>query len=330
LAAIWLWGGFIALVVVMLALDLGLAQRGSGRLTTRQALVWTLVWIGSALAFNAGVYVWMGQEKALEFLTGYLIEKALSVDNIFVFLVIFSYFGVPLEHQRRVLLWGVLGAIVLRAIFIGLGAVLLHNFHWIIFVFGGFLIFTGIKILTQKHAEVHPERNPVVRLFQRFVPTATEYHGERFWVVKDGRRYATPLLLVLLTVEATDVVFAVDSIPAIFAVTSDPFIVFTSNIFAILGLRALYFLLAGIMDRFRYLKIGLGLVLVFVGIKMVISDWFKIPIGVSLGVVAGILGTSVISSLVNPPAGPPLPEHPAHDEAPLEEDTERAPTGAGR
>jgi tellurite resistance protein TerC len=261
-----------------------------------------------ALTFNVGVYFWFGSQKALEFLTGYLIEKALSVDNIFVFLVIFSYFAVPAEYQHRVLFWGVVGAIILRAIFILIGAALLQTFHWIIFLFGGFLVYTGIKILLQRHEQVHPEQNPLVRLFRRFVPTVAQYHGARFWVTIEGKRHATPLLLVLLTVEATDVVFAVDSIPAIFAVTSDPFIVFTSNIFAILGLRALYFLLADVIDRFRYLKVGLGLVLVFVGVKMLISDWIKLPIGLSLGVVAGILGTSIVASLVNPPAQPPLPE----------------------
>jgi len=293
----------------MLALDLGVLHRTPHALGTREALTWSLVWIGLALAFNVGVYVGYGSDKALEFLTGYLIEKALSVDNIFVFVVIFSYFSVPAELQHRVLFWGVLGAIVLRAIFILAGAALLQNFHWILFLFGGFLVYTGVRIARQKHEEVHPERNLLVRLFRRFVPTVPEYQGDRFFVWRDGRRHATPMVLVLLTVEATDVVFAVDSIPAIFAVTADPFIVFTSNIFAILGLRALYFLLAGVIDRFRYLKVGLGLVLVFVGTKMLISDWYKIPVEVSLGIVCGILGTSVLSSLLNPLVGAPLPEH---------------------
>jgi tellurite resistance protein TerC len=207
-----------------------------------------------------------------------------------------------------VLFWGVLGAIVLRALFILIGAALLQNFHWIIFIFGGFLVYTGLRIVLQKHEEVHPERSPLVRMVRRFMPTVADYHGARFFVTLNGRRHATPLFLVLLAVEATDVVFAVDSIPAIFAITPDPFIVFTSNIFAILGLRALYFLLAGVIDKFRYLKVGLGLVLAFVGVKMLISDWFKIPVQVSLGVVCGILGTAILASLVSPPAEPPLPE----------------------
>ena len=311
-----LWVGFLVLILCLLGIDLYVGEhRGTGRFRTRDALVWSIFWVGLALAFNVWVYSHFGAQKGTEFLTGYLIEKALSVDNIFVFLVIFSYFSVPLEHQRRVLFWGVLGAIVLRALFILLGAALLHQFHWIIFVFGGFLIFTGIKILTQKHEEVHPENNPIVRLFRRLVPMAPDYHGSHFTVVREGRRLATPLLLVLVVVEATDVVFAVDSIPAIFAITRDPFIVFTSNIFAILGLRALYFLLAGVVDRFRYLKVGLGLVLAFVGVKMVIAEWFKIPVAVSLGVVTMLLGGSVLASLLLPPAEAPLPEH-RHGEDP--------------
>ncbi len=309
IGSVWLWGGFIALVLAMLALDLGVLHRKPHAIHPREAFVWTVVWISVALVFNLAVYHWFGPQKALEFLTGYLIEKALSVDNIFVFLVIFSYFSVPSELQHRVLFWGVLGAIILRAIFILVGAALMTAFHWIIFVFGGFLVYTGIKILLQKHEEVHPESNPLIRVFRRFVPTVAEYRGARFFVTEAGRRYATPLFLVLLAVEGTDVVFAVDSIPAIFAITPDPFIVFTSNILAILGLRALFFLLAGIIDKFRYLKAGLGLVLAFVGIKMVISDWYHIPVGISLGVVCGILGTSIVSSLINPPVEPPLPEH---------------------
>ncbi len=314
----WLWGGFIAMILAMLALDLGVLHRRPHAVGVREAATWSVIWVSVALLFNVGVYFWFGPQKALEFLTGYLIEKALSVDNIFVFLVIFSFFSVPAEYQHRVLFWGVLGAIILRAIFIGVGAALLHQFHWIIFVFGGFLIYTGIKILTQKHEEVHPEDNPMIRLFRRFMPTVPEYHGSRFFVNVDGRRHATPLFLVLLAVETTDVIFAVDSIPAIFAVTPDPFIVFTSNIFAILGLRALYFLLADVVDKFRYLKVGLGLVLAFVGVKMVISDWYKIPVGISLGVVAAILGGAVVFSLLNPPTEAPLPES-AHPDAPLAE-----------
>jgi tellurite resistance protein TerC len=295
-----LWIGFITLILAMLALDLGVLNRRPHVIAPREALRWSVLWIGVALAFNAFIYFRFGHDRALEFLTGYLIEKALSVDNLFVFLVIFSYFSVPAEHQHRVLFWGVLGAIVLRAVFIVLGATLLHRFHWVIFLFGGFLVFTGIRLLLEKGDNVHPERNPVVKLFQRWVPMVHDYCDSHFFTVREGRRFATPLLLVLLVVEATDVVFAVDSIPAIFAVTPDPFIVFTSNIFAILGLRALYFLLADSLERFRYLKVGLGLVLLFIGAKMLISDWYKIPIVASLFVVVALLGGSMVWSLLSP------------------------------
>lgn len=294
----WLWAGFTAFVVAMLALDLGVFHRKAHEVKFKEALAWSVVWVGLALVFNLGVWTWFGPAKGLEFMTGYLIEKALSVDNIFVFLVIFSYFAVPKEHQHRVLFWGILGALVMRAVFIVAGAALLEAFHWVIYLFGGILILTGVKMLLQRDAEIHPDRNPIFKLFRRFVPSVPEYHGSKFTVVKDGRRFATPLLAVLVAVEATDLVFAVDSIPAVFAVTRDPFIVYTSNIFAILGLRAMYFLLAGVMDRFRYLKVGLATVLVFVGVKMTIVDVYKIPVGVSLGVVAGILAVAVVASLV--------------------------------
>lgn len=296
-----LWLGFTAFVLAMLALDLGVFHRKAHEVRFREAVTWSLVWIALSLAFNVLVYVWFGSERALEFLTGYLIEKALSVDNIFVFLVIFSYFAVPKAYQHLVLFWGILGALVMRAVFIVLGAALLQKFHWVIYVFGGLLVLTGIKLLRQRGAEVHPERNPIYRLFKRVVPAVGEYHSGRFTVVRAGRRYATPLLLVLVAVETTDLVFALDSIPAIFAVTRDPFIVYTSNIFAILGLRALYFLLAGVMDRFRYLNVGLALVLAFVGSKMLLVDLYKIPIAVSLAVVALLLGGSVVASLLRRP-----------------------------
>jgi len=298
----FLWIGFMVLILAMLALDLGVLNRRAHVVAPREALRCTFLWIGVALAFNGFIYFRFGPDKALEFLTGYLIEKALSVDNLFVFLVIFSYFSVPAEYQHRVLFWGVLGAIVLRAVFILLGAALLHRFHWLLFLFGAFLVFTGIRLLFEKGESVHPERNPVVRLFERWVPMVHDYHNSHFFTLREGRRYATPLLLVLLVVEATDVIFAVDSIPAIFAVTPDPFIVFTSNIFAILGLRALYFLLADSLERFRYLKVGLGTVLLFIGAKMLISDWYKIPIGVSLVVVVLLLGGSIAWSLRSPAA----------------------------
>src|ERR1043166_613903 len=293
-----LWIGFTAFVLTMLAVDLGVFHRQAHKVSIKEALVWSVVWMTLALIFNAGVYHWFGATRGLEFLTGYLIEKALAVDNIFVFAVIFSYFAVPVAYQHRVLFWGILGALVLRAIFIVLGAALLQKFHWVIYLFGAFLILTGIKLLLQGDDEIHPERNPVFRLFKRMVRSVSEYHDGRFFVSKNGKRYATPLLLVLVSVEVTDVIFALDSIPAIFAVTSDPFIVYTSNIFAILGLRSLYFLLAGVMHKFEYLKIGLALVLAFVGTKMVLADIYKIPISVSLGVVAALIVGSMILSLL--------------------------------
>jgi len=298
-----LWIGFTLFVLAMLALDLGVFHRKSHAVGHREALIWSVVWISLALTFNVGIYHWFGGQYGLEFLTGYLIEKALSVDNIFVFILIFSYFAVPNEYQHRVLFWGILGALVMRAIFIFLGVVLLEQFHWIIFVFGGFLVYAGIKMLRGSEVEVHPERNPAVRLLQKFVPVTAQYHGSRFFVRQDGRLHATPLLVVLVVVEATDMVFAVDSIPAIFAVTRDPFIVYTSNIFAILGLRALYFLLAASISTFRYLKVGLGLVLAFVGIKMLLSDYIHIGTGISLAVIGAILAISVVASLLYKPTG---------------------------
>jgi tellurite resistance protein TerC len=308
------WAVFSALVLAMLALDLGVFHRRAHAVGVREALAWSAVWIALALAFGGGVHAFYGPQLALEFLTGYVIEKALSVDNLFVFMVVFSYFSVPPALQHRVLFWGIFGALVLRAAFIALGATLLQQFHWVIYVFGGFLVFTGIKLLFQHHSEVHPERNPALRLFRRIVPSVPDYRGPKFTVVESGRRYATPLLMVLVVVEATDVVFAVDSIPAVFAVTSDPFIVYTSNVFAILGLRALYFVLAGMLGRFHYLKFGLGLVLAFVGTKMLLADVYKLPIAVSLGVIVVLLAGSVVLSLLRPPVEPPLPVHPPHEE----------------
>lgn len=293
-----LWASFTAFVLVMLALDLGVFHRKAHAVGLREALGWSVFWIALALAFNAGVYFAFGARPALEFLTGYVIEKALSVDNIFVFLVLFSYFAVPAAYQHRVLFYGILGALVMRAGFILAGAALLAAFHWTIYLFGGILIVTGVKLLLQGDEEIDPERNPVLRLFRRLVPSAAEYHGPRFLVRQAGRWVATPLLLVLVTIEATDVVFAVDSIPAIFAVTRDPFIVYTSNIFAILGLRALFFLLAGAMGKIHYLKPALALVLLFVGAKMLLADVYKIPIAASLAVITGLLGGAVVASLV--------------------------------
>jgi len=305
-----LWIGFTLFVLAMLALDLGVFHRKAHVVGVREALVWTAVWIALALLFNVGVYVWFGAERALEFLTGYVIEKALSVDNIFVFLVVFAVFAVPAALQHRVLFWGILGALIMRAIFIVLGAALLQRFHWVIYIFGAFLVFTGIKLLVQRDGEAHPERNPLFRLFRRCVPAVQDYRGGHFLVVEGGKRYATPLLLVLVAIEATDLVFAVDSIPAIFAITMDPFIVYTSNIFAILGLRALYFALAGMMGQFHYLKVGLSLVLAFVGVKMLLVGVYTIPILVSLGVIVALLAGSIAASLLRPPTTPRLPVAP--------------------
>ena len=296
-----LWIVFNVFVLGMLALDLGVFHRKAHAVSLKEALIWCCVWVSLALTFNAGIYIWSGPEKALEFLTGYLIEYSLSVDNVFVFVIIFSYFAVPAAYQHRVLFWGILGALVMRAIFIVLGAALLTAFHWMIYVFGGFLIITGIKLLLTGDHKLEPEKNPAVRLVRRVLRVTPEYHGQRFFLRNNGQLWVTPLFLVLVVIESTDVIFAMDSIPAIFGITLDPFIVYTSNVFAILGLRALYFLLAGIMDMFRYLKVGLSFVLCFVGAKMMIVDFYKIPIGLSLGVVAGILGVAIVASLLGPP-----------------------------
>jgi len=296
-----LWVAFNVFVLGMLALDLLVFHRKAHAVSLREALAWSVVWIALAVIFNLGIYFIWGSEKALEFLAGYVIEKSLSVDNIFVFIMIFSYFAVPAMYQHRILFWGILGALIMRAIFIAAGAALLSAFHWIIYIFGGFLIITGIKMFFVGEEKIEPEKNPAVLLLRRWMPITSEFHGQRFFVRIDQRLWATPLLVVLLVIETTDVIFAVDSIPAVFAITFDPFIVYTSNIFAILGLRALYFLLAGILEMFRYLKVGLSFVLCFVGVKMMLVDFYKVPIGVSLGVVAGILAVSIISSLVVTP-----------------------------
>lgn len=298
-----LWGGFLAFVIAMLALDLGVFHRKAHVVSLKEAATWSAVWVGLALAFGAGIAHFAGEQKALEFATGYLIEKALSVDNIFVFVVIFAYFAIPLELQHRVLFWGILGALVLRAVFVLLGGAFLQRFHWAIYVFGAILVITGIKLLLQRHGAPAPERNPVLKLVRRFVPVTARSTCESFFVVENGRRVATPLFLALLAVEFTDVIFAIDSIPAIFAITTDPFIVLTSNVFAILGLRAMYFLLADMADRFTLLKYGLAIVLIFIGIKMLLIDLYPIPVLVSLGVVAAIIATSVVLSLRRPGAG---------------------------
>lgn len=313
---IWMWIGFNLFVLAMLALDLGVFHRHAHTVSVKEATIWSVVWISLALVFNAGIYFFWQQlvptsaysnsDAALSFFTGYLIEKSLSVDNIFVFVLIFSYFSVPAQYQHRILFWGIIGALLMRAALILVGATLIKEFHWIIWVFGAFLIFTGIKMAFHKNEELHPEQNPLIKLFRRLMPVTNTYEGSRFFVRQAGKLMATPLFLVLLMIESTDLIFAVDSIPAIFAVTQEPFIVYTSNVFAILGLRSLYFLLAGVMDKFYYLKLGLSVVLTFVGVKMLMPDLsalltgisYKIPTLVSLGVVAGILIVAVIASLL--------------------------------
>jgi tellurite resistance protein TerC len=295
-----LWTIFSVFVLGMLTLDLGVFSRRPHEVGFREAMSWSLVWVALAMLFNGWIYLRFGSQKALEFLTGYVIEKALSVDNIFVFVVLFAAFAVPKIYEHRVLFWGVIGAIVMRAIFIALGAALIARFHWVMYVFGAILIVTGIRLILHRADDPDPANNAIFRTISRVVPATPDYHGKSFLVVQHGKRLATPLLLVLLAIEATDVVFAVDSIPAIFAITQDPFIVYTSNIFAILGLRAMYFLLAGVIEKFHLLKMGLALVLMFVGVKMVIVDYYKVPIGLSLGVIAAVLAGSVIASVVWP------------------------------
>jgi tellurite resistance protein TerC len=295
-----LWAAFVAFVLLLLALDLGVFHRHAHAVSLKEAGVWSAIWVGLALGFNGLVAHWFGPERGLEFLTGYLIEKALAVDNIFVFYAIFAYFAVPAVYQHRVLFWGVLGALAMRAVFIVAGAALLAKFHWVLYVFGAILVVTAIKLFTMPEDGIHPERNPAYRLLRRVIPAVSDYHGPRFTIVQAGRRYATPLLIALLLIEWTDLVFAVDSIPAIFAITTDPFIVFTSNIFAILGLRSLFFLLQGVIGRFHLLKPALASVLLFVGAKMLLIDVVKIPIGLSLGAVAGLIAIGVVASLLLP------------------------------
>jgi tellurite resistance protein TerC len=303
--AVELWIGFIAFVLMMLAIDLGLFHRKAHAVRFGEALGWSAVWVSLALLFNLGVWSIFGAERGIEFLTGYLIEWSLSVDNIFVFLVIFSSLGVPAVYQHRVLFWGIVSALVLRALMIFGGTALLARFHWLIYVFGGFLIVTGVKILLQREKEMQPEAGLIFRIVQRVIPSTPRYDGERFFTRLYGKTVATPLFTALILIEISDVIFALDSIPAIFAVTRDPFIVFTSNIFAILGLRSMFFVLAVIADRFRYLKIGLSCVLVFVGTKMTIVELYKIPALVSLGVVFSILAVSIAASWLAGRAGGP-------------------------
>jgi tellurite resistance protein TerC len=297
---IWFWVIFNVFVLGMLALDLGVFHRKDHAVSMKEATIWTIVWISLALCFNALIYFYAGPEPALQFLTGYLIEKSLSVDNIFVFVMLFAYFSVPAVYQHRVLFWGILGALIMRGILIGVGAFLISQFHWVIYIFGAFLIFTGIRMALQKDENVEVEANAVVKLLRRFMPVTQKYHGHSFFVRDAGKLFATPLLVVLLVVETTDLIFALDSIPAIFAVTTDPFLVYTSNVFAILGLRSLYFLLAEVITKFRFLKLGLSAILVFVGIKMLIAEFYHMPIMLSLGVIASILAISIVASLLFP------------------------------
>jgi tellurite resistance protein TerC len=296
-APLWAWFGFLAVVGLMLAIDLGIFHRHAHIVSLREAAIWSVVWVVVALLFNLVILFWMGKREALEFLTGYLVEKALSADNIFVFAVLFNYFAVPPAYRHRVLFWGVLGAIVMRFAFIMAGAALLKKFHWVVYIFGIIVILSGIKLLRRQDGQVDPEKNPVIQLARRFLPLTPHYVGQQFVVRDDGRFVFTPLALVLLAVETTDVVFAVDSVPAIFAITRDPFIVFTSNICAILGLRALYFVLEGVMKLFRYLDEGLAIILVFIGIKMLLSEVYPIPVGLSLGFVLLVLTITIVLSL---------------------------------
>ncbi len=296
---VWLW--FNVFVVAMLVLDALVLSPANKTPTMRRALGVTAFWVGLALAFNVGIYFWLGKQSALEFLTGYVIEQSLSVDNLFVFLLIFSYFKVPAQYQRKVLLWGIIGAQLMRAIFIFAGVALLNHFHWLIYIFGVFLVFSGVKLFTEKDKEIHPEQNPMLKLLRRCIPVTKDYRESKFLVKEEGKLWATPLLVVLLVIETTDLIFAVDSIPAILAITKDPFIVYTSNIFAILGLRAMYFALSGLMNVFHHLHYGLGVVLVFVGIKMLTETFWHIPIGIALGFIALTLTVCVVTSIVYPP-----------------------------
>ena len=294
---IWAWVGFVGLIVFLLALDLFVFHRDAHEVSFREATKFSIFWISLGLLFGVVVYFWLGAQAGGEYLAGYLIEKSLSVDNIFVFALIFTYFGVPAKYQHRVLFWGILGALVFRALFIAGGAALLERFHFTIYIFGAFLVLTGIRMALHRDEEMHPEKNPVLGLFRRVVPMTSEYRGQKFTVLEAGKRVATPLMAVLVLIETSDILFAVDSIPAIFAITDDPFIVFTSNAFAILGLRALYFMLAGMIHRFVYLKIGLAVVLVYVGVKMLISGWIHIPIWASLAFIALAITVSIVASL---------------------------------
>ena len=300
--SIWMWLGFNAFVLAMLAVDLGVFHRKAHEVSLREATAWSVVWVTLAMGFNGWIWYAWGKGPALEFLTGYLIEKSLSIDNIFVFVMLFSYFAVPRLYQHRVLFWGILGALLMRGIFIGVGAYVLEQFHWVLYIFGAILILTGIKMMMRQESH-SPEHNPVLRWMRRVLPLTDRYHGQSFWITEGTKRLATPLFLVLVMVELTDLVFAIDSIPAIFAVTKEPFLVYTCNVFAILGLRSMYFLLAGVVHRFVYLKYGLAAVLLFVGTKMILIDIYKVPTALSLVVVLSTITASIVASLVKTRGG---------------------------
>ena len=299
----WAWAGFLGFIALMMALDLGVFNRHAHTVKLREALAWCAVWFALAMAFNLLLSFKLGRQPALEFFTGYIVEMCLSVDNVFVFIVIFQYFRVDPKHQHRVLFWGILGAVIMRAIFIFAGISLINSFHWIIYVFGAFLVYTGIKLaIPKKEDGFEPEKNPLVKLARRFLPVTPQFEGGNFFVRHQGKLHATPLFLVLLVVETTDVMFALDSIPAVIAITRNEFIVFTSNIFAILGLRSLYFAVSGIMQLFRFLNYGLAIILVFVGIKMISSHWVDISIHFSLGIIGTVLAASILASVLFPAA----------------------------
>lgn len=292
------WLGFLAFLIIVLFIDLGIFNKKVHEISIKEALIWTFIWISLALIFNVGVFFYLGHEKGIEFFTGYLLEKSLSVDNIFVFVLLFRYFDVPKKYQHKVLYWGILGALIMRAVLITIGATLITYFHWIIFIFGAFLIVAGLKMAFQKEERIEPEKNPIVKLIKKYLPVTDKYEKEKFFIRRETGLLATPLLIVLVIIETTDLIFAVDSIPAILAITRDIFIVFTSNAFAILGLRALYFALAGFIDKFKYLKTGLSVVLVFVGMKMLISDVVDISTLLSLMIIVSCLLISIIVSLI--------------------------------
>lgn len=295
------WIGFTAFILVMLALDLGVFHRDSRELGLKEALIWSVVWIVLALIFNTGIYFRSGGEKALQFFTGYLVELSLSVDNLFVFLLIFSYFKVPAEYRHKTLFWGIFGALIMRAAFIAAGIALITKFHWIIYIFGALLVASGIKMTSPDNREIHPERNPVLKLFRRFIDVTPDYRGDQFFVRPEGRILASPLFVVLLILESTDVIFAVDSVPAVLAITPDPFIVFTSNVFAILGLRSMFFALESVLKRFHYLHYGLAAVLILVGAKMLVAGFYKTATWVSLLLIVTALSVSIIASLLRKP-----------------------------